>query len=166
MVQRLFGCLTVITFAAVAMAQQSAGWHDDLLEQMVGNWKLDGIVMGQPAHHSVTAQWTLGHQFLQIHEQTSSDAPATESRYDATWFLGFDDVSERYVLHLMDVFGGRYSETLGYGTREPTSCGLYLSILTAHFTRHGSGSRIRKAGSGTWSKRIKGDNGRHSRILD
>jgi hypothetical protein len=118
MVQRLFGCLTVITLAAVAMAQQSAGWHDDLVEQMVGNWKLDGIVMGRPAHHSVTAQWTLGNQFLQIHEQTSSDAPATESRYDATWFLGFDDVSERYVLHLMDVFGGRYSETLGYGTRD------------------------------------------------
>jgi hypothetical protein len=26
-------------------------------------------------------------------------------------------VSERYVLHLLDVFGGRFSETLGYGVR-------------------------------------------------
>jgi hypothetical protein len=26
-------------------------------------------------------------------------------------------MSERYVLHWNDVFGGRFSETLGYGTR-------------------------------------------------
>ena len=36
----------------------------------------------------------------------------------AIWFLGYDPVSERYVLHLLDVFGGRFSETLGYGKRE------------------------------------------------
>ncbi len=74
--------------------------------------------MSRPAHHTVTAQWVLGHQFLEIREQTAADAPATESRYDALWFLGYDDISDRYVLHLMDVFGGRFSETLGYGTRD------------------------------------------------
>jgi hypothetical protein len=108
----------VITLAGVAIAQQPPAWHDGLAEQLVGKWKLEGNVMGRAAHHIVAAQWVLGHQFLQIHEQTSSDAPATESRYDAIWFLGYDTVSERYILHLIDVFGGRYSETLGYGTRD------------------------------------------------
>jgi hypothetical protein len=31
--------------------------------------------------------------------------------------VGYDNTSERYVAHWNDVFGGRFSETLGYGTR-------------------------------------------------
>ena len=74
--------------------------------------------MGREGHHEVQAEWVLHHQFLCIHERTAATAPVSEERYEATWFLGYDMVSERYVLHLFDVFGGRYSETLGYGTRE------------------------------------------------
>ena len=32
-------------------------------------------------------------------------------------FIGYDNTSERYVAHWLDIFGGRWSETLGYGTR-------------------------------------------------
>ena len=53
--------------------------------------------------------------FLRIQESTSTDAPTSEKRYEAIWFLGYDPVSEKYVLHLFDVFGARFSETLGYG---------------------------------------------------
>jgi hypothetical protein len=74
--------------------------------------------MGHPAHHVVEAEWVLNHRFLHIHEITDSAAPGAETRYEATWFLGYDPLSERYVLHLLDVFGGRFSETLGYGVRE------------------------------------------------
>jgi hypothetical protein len=63
----------------------------------------------------------LNHQFLNIHEKTAAGAPNSEHRYEASWFLGYDPVSERYVLHLLDVFGGRFSETLGYGTRDGNS---------------------------------------------
>jgi len=31
--------------------------------------------------------------------------------------IGYDNTSERYVVHWIDLFGGRFSETLGYGTR-------------------------------------------------
>jgi hypothetical protein len=31
--------------------------------------------------------------------------------------IGYDNISERYVAHWIDVFGGRFSETLGYGKR-------------------------------------------------
>ena len=74
--------------------------------------------MGKAAHHDVQADRVFNHQFLRITETTSADAPAGESHYDAIWYLGWDGVSERYVLHLMDTFGGRFSETLGYGTRD------------------------------------------------
>jgi hypothetical protein len=60
----------------------------------------------------------LSHRFVRIHETTEDAAPASERRYEALWFLGYDPLSERYVLHLLDVFGGRFSETLGHGTRD------------------------------------------------
>jgi len=85
---------------------------------MTGAWKMEGAVMGHDAHHEVEAEWVLNHQFLRIHEKTASGAPSAEHKYDAIWFLGYDPTSERYVLHLLDVFGARFSETLGYGTRD------------------------------------------------
>ena len=101
-----------------ALAQGLPEWHDDLVDHLAGAWTITGQVMGRDAHHDVQAEWVLNHQFLRIHEKTATSAPASERRYEAIWFLGYDAVSGRYVLHLLDVFGGRYSETLGYGTRD------------------------------------------------
>ncbi len=56
---------------------------------------MDGTVMGKQAHHQVQAEWMLNHQFLRIHEQTDASAPKDEHRYEADWYLGYDDVSER-----------------------------------------------------------------------
>jgi hypothetical protein len=93
-------------------------WRDDLVGHMRGAWKLEGQVMGRDAHHDVQAEWVLHHQFLRVHEKTSADAPPGEKPYEAIWLIGYDPVSERYVVHLLDVFGARYSETPGYGARE------------------------------------------------
>ena len=98
-------------------AQTPTEWHDDLVDHMVGTWKMEGHVMGQAAHHEVKADWVLTHQFLRLHEKTIAMASGGERQYEAFWYLGYDPVSERYVLHLLDVFGARFSETLGYGTR-------------------------------------------------
>lgn len=114
----LFALIALIAVSASnSAAQVPAGWHDDLVDHMAGAWNVGGEVMGRAAHHNLEAEWLLNHQFLRLHEKTSADAPATESKYEAIWFLSYDTVSERYVLHLMDVFGARFSETLGYGTR-------------------------------------------------
>jgi hypothetical protein len=93
-------------------------WPDGFVDRLAGTWKLEGKVGASDAHHDVQADWVLNHQFLRIQETTSAGAPAAERRYDSIWYLGYDPVSERYVLHLMDTFGARFSETLGYGTRD------------------------------------------------
>ena len=116
------GAVLVVVLLGVtakpAWAQKPAEWHDDLVDHLSGKWTMGGQVMGREAHHEVQAEWALNHQFLRIHEQTVTGAPADESKYEAIWFLGWDPVSEKYVMHLVDVFGGRFSETLGYGRRE------------------------------------------------
>jgi hypothetical protein len=108
--------LPVLCFLPLSAAQAVDDWRD-LPDHMTGSWDLAGQVMGREAHHQVRAEWVLDRQFLSIREETAPDAPKTEKRYESLWFLGYDSVSERYVLHLLDVFGGRFSETLGYGTR-------------------------------------------------
>ena len=101
-----------------ALAQRPPEWHDEFIDHLAGAWKIEGQVLGREAHHDVVAEWVLNHQFLRIREKTAASAPASERRYEAIWFLGYDPVSERYVLHLFDIFGTRYSETLGYGARD------------------------------------------------
>jgi hypothetical protein len=125
--KKIFAASPLITTLLLALtpvgggAQTSAAWPDDMLNHMAGTWKLEGKVTGHDAHHEVRADWVLNHQFLNIQERTAAGAPTSEHRYEASWFLGYDPISERYVLHLLDVFGGRFSETLGYGTRDGDS---------------------------------------------
>ena len=115
---------TLVCVPESSRAQDAArqpGWHDDLVDHMAGRWNLEGTLLGSPAHHTVTAEWILNHQFLRLIEKTSATAPASEAKYEAHWFIGYDAVSERYVTHLLDVLGARDSETLGYGTRRGNS---------------------------------------------
>ena len=100
------------------MGQAPADWADGLIDHLKGSWKLEGKVGSSDAHHDVRAVWVLNHQFLRIQEMPAANAPASERRYDSIWYLGYDPISERYVLHLMDTFGARFSETLGYGIRD------------------------------------------------
>ena len=86
-------------------------FHDDLLDNLVGVWNLTGTLRGQPVHETVFAEWVLNHQFLMIHRK-QIDGPNEQFTY-----LGYDTVSDRYVIHRMDNTGGRASEFLGYGLR-------------------------------------------------
>ena len=99
---------------------------------MAGTWNLEGTIAGKETHHTVTAEWVLGHQFLELNEKTSASAPASESRYDALC-SSLRRVSERYVAHLLDLFGARFSETLGYGTRGGDSISLVFEYPDGPF---------------------------------
>ena len=88
--------------------------QDSLLDQLAGDWSMAGRVRGRPATYTLHAEWVLNHQFLQLKMRDVADPPA----YQAAVYLGYDNASERYVAHWLDNFGGRFSETLGYGPRD------------------------------------------------
>ncbi len=85
--------------------------QDSLLEQLTGDWSMAGRVRGRPVSYTFHAAWVLNHQFLELRMRDVADPPA----YQATVYLGYDNTSDRYVCHWLDAFGGRFSETLGYG---------------------------------------------------
>jgi len=149
--------------ARAASAQTGSAWHDDLIDHMAGTWKLEGTMLGKPAHHTVTAEWILNYQFLRLHEVTSADAPASEDRYEAFWFIGYDATSERYAVHLLDIFGGRDSETLGYGTRKDNSIALVFEYPDGPF--HTTMRWIPESGTWQWHLEQK-DKGKWSTFAD
>jgi hypothetical protein len=95
-------------------------FHNDLLDHLQGQWKVNGLIVGQKREMDLTAEWVLNHQFLFLHEK---DAPVSVNKpgYEAHVYIGYDNASDRYVIHWIDIFGGRLSETLGYGVRAGNS---------------------------------------------
>ena len=92
-------------------------FRDELLDKLVGDWKLTRKIRGRTVENTVHAEWVLNHQFLLIHMKDVA-VPAT---YEAMVYIGYDNASDRYVVHWLDYFGGRFSETLGYGSRSGNS---------------------------------------------
>jgi len=93
-------------------------FQDALLDHLAGNWKISGKLLSQDTDHTLQAVWVLNHQFLQVHEKDNIPAKPGQVPYEAIVMIGYDNMSDRYVAHWNDVYGGRFSETLGYGTRE------------------------------------------------
>ena len=93
-----------------------AQFHDDLLENLVGKWKLDRKMRSRTAENHVDVQWVLNHQFLQIHMKDVANPP----QYEALVTVGAGAADGSYVVYWLDSFGGLYSEK-GYGTRDGNS---------------------------------------------
>lgn len=118
----LFAFALAVMLCGVGAAQEPLDgrhrtFNDELLENLVGEWKLTRKIRGQAVENTVTVDWVLNHQFLRVHMRDVQKP----SQYEAMVFIGYDNMSERYVVHWIDVFGGRYSETLGYGVRNGNS---------------------------------------------
>lgn len=112
--------LTLLLLPVSTISQELDGptriFRDTLLDNMTGTWNLTGKIMGRTADHVVQAEWVLHHQFFRIHEKDNSGANVAVP-YEAMVMIGYDNASDRYVVHWNDIYGGRFSETLGYGTQ-------------------------------------------------
>lgn len=84
-------------------AQSAEDWRE-MPDHMTGSWHLTGEITGSGAHHQVHAEWILDRQFLRIREETAPDAPKTEKRHEALWFLG--SVSDMSCISSMDLAPG------------------------------------------------------------
>ncbi len=103
--------LTSLCFAQEPLDGPKRIFRDNLLDNLVGKWALTRKIRGKEVQNTAEAQWVLNHQFLKLHMKDLASPPA----YEAMVFIGFDNTSERYVAHWIDMYGGRFSETLGYG---------------------------------------------------
>ncbi len=87
-------------------------FEDALLDNLVGKWIVSRKMSNRAEENVLTAEWILNHQFLQIHMIDVKSPP----RYEALVLIGYNHEQDRYVIHWLDTFGGRYSDK-GMGTR-------------------------------------------------
>lgn len=81
-------------------------FNDEMLDRLVGKWKVSGKMGRRPIDHTCDVKWVLNHQFLQVHYlDVSPTVPENaHSKYEALAFIGHDNMSERYVAHWIEVF--------------------------------------------------------------
>jgi hypothetical protein len=110
--------LLIILAPAIVVAQEPIPdryrtFQDDLLNNLVGEWKLVRKIRGRIVENVAKVDWVLNHQFLRIQMRDVAQPPA----YEAMVLIGYDHLEDRYVVHWLDNFGGRSSQTLGFGSR-------------------------------------------------
>lgn len=88
--------------------------RDSLLDHLAGAWRATRRMGTTSTVSQLDVAWILNHQFLRLHYHDT-----TANSYEAMVFIGYDHASERYVAHWLDIGGGRWSETLGYGKPVP-----------------------------------------------
>jgi len=110
--------LMVLLLAAIRGAAQEPAegpqrtFRDAFIDNLVGEWRLMRQIRGREVENSVSADWVLNHQFLRIHMKDVADPPA----YEALVYIGYQHADQRYVVHWLDVYGGKFS-AIGYGKR-------------------------------------------------
>ena len=110
---RALAIVVLLLAALPAAAQEPAAiFRDAFIDKLVGEWRLMRQIGGREVENTVSADWVLNHQFLRIHMKDVADPPA----YEALVYIGYQQADQRYIVHWLDVFGGKFS-AIGYGKR-------------------------------------------------
>ncbi len=107
----------LLMVAVPAIAQEALDgpkrpFQDPFVEQLAGDWTLTRQIRGKEARNTVHAEWVLNHQFLELHMKDIAQPP----EYEALVYIGYQYGDHRYIVHWLDVFGGKFS-AIGYGKR-------------------------------------------------
>ena len=106
-------------------SERESKFTDPLLDSLVGNWRaVRKLADGKTAENVVRVGWVLNHQFLELHYLDV----ATPPQYEAMAFIGYDPKTSRYVLHWIDIFGGRASQVVGYGPLDDAAHSIYFTF--------------------------------------
>lgn len=102
---------------------------DPLLENLTGRWTAGGTIQSDAVNYMIEGSWVLNHQFFELYFRDIQKQP----EYMAHVYIGYDCMEERYVIHWLDNYGGRPSQTLGYGSRNGDNLELRFSYPDGPF---------------------------------
>ncbi len=105
-------CLIVLGVSAPTQTSMPAA-PAAMLDQVTGNWVLQGIIAGKRVTHDVQAAWVLNREYVQLHEISREKNPGGAPAYEATVYIGWDPKARQYVCLWLDSTSG---EGLSSGT--------------------------------------------------
>lgn len=154
-IRRLLLCLLLAACAHVAPAAPAQtplparNADDAFLDGLVGNWEMDGRVMGEPVRYHARGARTLAAAWLEFHMIDVNSPP----QYEARVFIAADAGAADYVAHWLDQFGGAGARVVGTGSREGDALRLEYPYARGAFR-----NIWRRQDDGAWSLQIDSQN--------
>ncbi len=121
--KKFFFLLLMASIANATLAQNTKDstdgrFHDDLLDHLVGTWKVSSVAHGFPSTGVITAKWVLNHQFFHLHFKGNEIIPWWHMPMEYEEFFGYNLKAKRYTAHGMSIEGDADpSEGFAYGYR-------------------------------------------------
>lgn len=99
------------------------GHSEGLLDRLAGKWVLTGKIAGKETTHDISADWTLNHGYLRIHEVSREKERSGEPSYEAIVFISYNAKSEDYSCLWLDGTSneGLNAEGMGHAKRRENS---------------------------------------------
>src|SRR5262249_13922805 len=110
-----------IAIAAVAIlcsrafAADEQGHPETMLDHLAGHWLLTGKIAGRETTHDISADWTLNHGYLRIHEESREKKPSGEAAYEAIVFIAYTSRTEDYTCLWLDSTSNEGLNAQGFG---------------------------------------------------
>lgn len=92
----------------------------NLLDRLVGRWRLTGHMGNVALSQNVTADWMLGGTFVVMYCRSTAPEDNPTAGYEAVYHLGFNRETHQFVMHLLDT------------TEVPTACVVGLGRRDGH----------------------------------
>ena len=86
--------------ASFAAAQPDR--QEPMLDRLAGRWVLSGKLAGKETTHDISADWTLNHGYLRLHEISREKKPSGEPAYEAIIFIAYNSKTLDYTCLWLD----------------------------------------------------------------
>jgi hypothetical protein len=137
-------------------------FHDDLLDNLKGHWKVTGMLVGHPGDAELDAVWVLNHQFLEIHEKGASVMPGRQYEARSTLATTMPASATSHIGSILTAAVSPRPSATARGPETPSSS--ISNILTVLFTILSPGTLNLGPGVFCWSRRMMPASGSRLRI--
>jgi len=124
MILRRLRKLTIAALATLAITCNAAFAEDAkhpeaLLDRLAGDWVLSGQIAGKQTTHDISADWTLNHGYLRLHEISREKKSSGEPAYEAIIFIAYDKKTENDTCLWLDSTSneGLDAQAMGHARR-------------------------------------------------
>ncbi|MEJ2013419.1 MAG: hypothetical protein P8X64_14490 [Anaerolineales bacterium] len=110
------------------------------LENLIGDWMLNGDMRDVRLQQEVKARWVLGHKYVSMHFKSTTPDDNPTSQYEAIYHIGFNADEDLYVFHLLDTTDVPVICDMGLGKRDGNRIPflfdyegtMFINVLTWH----------------------------------
>jgi len=93
----------ILTYSPPACAQSTeVPDHKALMDNMIGEWVMAGMIAGEQVTHDVFAEWILHRRYVRIHEVSREKDEDGELAYEAWIHIAWDAENDEYVIMWLD----------------------------------------------------------------